>query len=171
MTAPVTRKRDFEKLESRRIEAGKLLNRGLSQAEVARQVQVSRQSVRRWWNQFAKHGTRGLKKAGFAGRPPKLAATDLQKLESILLQGPEKSGFPGGLWTLERIGKILSKELGVSYHTSHVWWLLRKKLGWSCQRPIGRARERNEAAIKEWQKTTWPALKKRPKKKAEPLSS
>ena len=41
-------KRDFEALEERRFRAHELLKRGLSEAEVARQVGVHRQSVNRW---------------------------------------------------------------------------------------------------------------------------
>ena len=33
-----------------------------------------------------------------------------------------------------------------------------RALNWSPQRPVGKARERNEAAIREWQRKTWPAL-------------
>jgi hypothetical protein len=33
-------------------------------------------------------------------------------------------------------------------------------LNWSPQRPKGRALERNEEAILEWKRRTWPALKK-----------
>ena len=33
-------------------------------------------------------------------------------------------------------------EFGVDYHEGHVWKILRG-LGWSPQRPVGRARERN----------------------------
>ena len=49
-------KRDFAELEKRRLNAAKLLNEGLSQAEVARQVNVSRESVRRWKNQMSTAG-------------------------------------------------------------------------------------------------------------------
>ena len=152
--------------------AARLLNRGIHQAEVARWVKVSRESVRRWWSLIRKHGSaQGLQKAGRAGRRAKLNAEDLQRLEAILQAGPEKSGFPNGLWTLERIAEVMRKQFQVAYHAGHVWWILRRKLGWSCQRPVGRARERNEAAIREWQKSTWPALKKKPKKRAESSSS
>jgi hypothetical protein len=37
--------------------------------------------------------------------------------------------------------------------------------------PIGRARERNEAAIRDWKENIWPALKKKPKKRAASSSS
>ena len=160
-------KRDFDQLERRRMQAAKLLHRGLSQAEVARRAQVSRESVRRWWNQMVIHGsTQGLRKAGRAGRKPHLQSAELDKLEAILRAGPEKAGFQNGLWTLDRIAQVIRDEFQVEYHSGHVWWILKKKLGWSCQRPVGRARERNEAAIRDWKENLWPALKKKPKKRA-----
>ena len=48
-----------------------------------------------------------MKKAGRAGRMSRLGPAELQKLEQILLAGPEKSGFPNGLWTLDRIAAVL----------------------------------------------------------------
>ncbi|MGH8837461.1 MAG: winged helix-turn-helix domain-containing protein, partial [Actinomycetes bacterium] len=34
--------------------------------------------------------------------------------------------------------------------------------GWSVQKPIQRASQRNEAAIEAWRTERWPALKRRP---------
>lgn len=165
-------KRDFDGLERRRMDAARLLNRGIRQAEVARRLQVSRESVRRWANQLARDGSaKVLKKAGRAGRKAKLGAAELVTLEHILQGGPEKAGFSTGLWTLDRVAEVIRNEFQIDYHPGHVWWILHKKLGWSCQRPAGRARERNEAAIAEWKQSTWPALKKKPKKKAGPSFS
>lgn len=165
-------KRDFDKLEQRRMRAAKLLNRGLTQAEVARQVQVSRESVRRWCNQLRQSGSaQALVRAGRAGRKPRMGAQQLPELEAILRKGPENSGFPNGLWTLDRIAAVIREHFQIDYHAGHVWWILRHKLGWSCQRPIGRARERNEAAIRDWKENVWPALKKKPKKSGESSSS
>lgn len=172
MSPGAAKKRDFDRLERRRMEAARLLGRGLTQAEVARRVKVSRESVRRWADQIASNGSAaGLKKVGRAGRIPRLGSAELAKLEKILLAGPEKAGFPNALWTLDRIAEVMRKQFGVKYHSGHVWWILRRKMGWSCQRPVGRARERNEAAIADWQDNIWPALKKKPKKKAGSLSS
>ena len=89
MGNPAGVKRDFDALEDRRFEAFRLLKKGLSEAEVARQVEVHRQSVNRWAQQIEKHGRRGLKKAGRAGRKPRLSEADLKKLESRLKQGPQ----------------------------------------------------------------------------------
>jgi len=151
MGTQIKKKRDFEQLERRRMQAAKLLNRGLSQAEVARRTKVSRESVRRWWNQILLHrSAQGLKKAGRAGRKARLGFAELEALKTILRGGPQKAGFRNGLWTLDRIAAVIREEFGVDYHSRHVWWILQKKLGWSCQRPVGLARERNAAAIRDW---------------------
>jgi len=42
-----------------------------------------------------------------------------------------------------------------------------QQLGWSVQRPTGRARERDEAAIATWKKKRWPEIKKSRRGKAE----
>ena len=62
---------------------------------------------------------------------------------------------------------MIEQEFQVRYHAGHVWRILRQ-LGWSPQRPTGRALERDEVAIQEWKKKTWPSLKKKPVNKAAP---
>jgi transposase len=167
MGNPAGVKRDFDALEERRLRAYALLKRGLSEAEVARQVGVHRQSVNRWAMQIGEHGRAGLKKAGRAGRKCRLSEADLRKIERKLKEGPEALGFETGLWTLKRVAELIKEECGVKYHPRHVWWLL-GKMGWSCQRPIARALERDEVSIKQWKKKRWPRLKKKPSGKAAP---
>jgi transposase len=165
MGNPAGVKRDFDALEDRRLRAYALIKQGITDAEVARQIGVHRQSVGRWRKQIAEAGRGGLKKAGRAGRKPRLSEADLRKVERGLKAGPETFGYETGLWTLERVAKLIEDECGVRYHLGHVWWLLRK-LGWSCQRPTGRALERNEASIEHWKKKRWPQLKKKPSGRA-----
>jgi transposase len=161
MGNPAGVKRDFDALERRRFKAFGLLREGVSEAEVARQVGVHRQSVNRWAKQIEEQGREGLKQAGRAGRKSRLSQTDLRGLEERLKQGAEALGYENNLWTLERVAELVERDFGVKYHAGHVSWLL-KKLGWSCQRPTGRALERNEPAIKRWKKRRWPELKKKP---------
>ena len=166
MGNPVGVRRDFDALEARRFKAATLLKRGLSEAEVARQVGVHRQSVNRWARQLVVAGRASLKKAGRAGRKPKLSAVQLRRVEQGLKRGPEALGFDTRLWTAWRVAVLIEETCGVKYHPGHVWRLL-KQLGWSCQRPTGRALERDEAAIRHWKRVRWPTLKKtlRPKEK------
>jgi putative transposase len=164
------RTRDFDAMEQRRFEAARLLKQGVWPAEVARRLGVSRQSVHRWQQSLTQHGRRGLRQVGRAGRPPKLTPTDVQWLKRALTAGPEAHGHAMGLWTLKRVAQLIETQFGVRYSQPRVWQILRK-LGWSCQRPTGQARQRDEAAIRDWKRTQWPTLKKTPRPKAAPSSS
>jgi transposase len=115
--------------------------------------------------QIGEQGRDGLKKAGRAGRKSRLREADLKRLESGLKRGPQALGYETNLWTLERVAELIERNCGVKYHPGHVGWLL-GKLGWSCQRPTGRALQRDEPAIGRWKKRRWPELKKKPSKKA-----
>jgi transposase len=92
-------KRDFNQLEARRLQAAKLFEQGLSQGEVARRLNVHRQSVSRWFQGWEKQGVKALKKAGRAGRKPRLQAAELEQLGRGLKEGPEALGYGTGLWT------------------------------------------------------------------------
>lgn len=157
-------------MEQRRLQAARLLRQGRSQSEVARQVGVHRQSVSRWARQLAEEGRAGLKRAGRAGRKPRLGARDRDRIKRALKRGPEHLGYETGLWTAVRVAHLIEQECGVQYHPGHVWRLLRQ-LGWSCQRPTGRALERDEMAIRRWKRERWPELKKKPKKSSGRSSS
>lgn len=152
-------KRDFVAMEERRREAARLLRKGVSQAEVARLTEVSRQSVSRWASALDEGGLRGLRRAGRAGRKPKLDERQLEQLARCLKAGPEAAGFPTGLWTVPRVVQLIEQRFGVAYGTTRVWQLLRQ-LGFTPQRPTGRAKERDEARIEAWKRKRWPQVKK-----------
>src|ERR1700681_212096 len=157
--------RDFEALERRRLRAASLLAKGLSKSEVARRVGAHRQSVSKWAAELLAKGRAGLKKAGRAGRKPRLSAAQINQIERGLKRGPQALGYETSMWTANRVVHLIEQECGVSYHPGHVWKVLRQ-LGWRCQRPAGPAPERDEQAIQRWKKERWPELKKRPKSKA-----
>jgi len=52
-------------------------------------------------------------------------------------------------------GELIKRRFTRSYSESQVWRIL-VSLGFSCQRPSGRALERDEPAIKRWKQTRWP---------------
>jgi transposase len=157
--------RDFVALEARRREGMRQLGRGMAQADVARQLGVSRPTVLRW-NRMRQRQKGGAWKRHRLGRPPKITVAHLDRLALVLKQGAQAHGFLNDLWTLPRIAQVLEQACGVRTHPSHLWKVL-VRLGWSCQRPGGKAEERDEKAIAQWKRYTWPALKKRPETKAE----
>lgn len=162
-------KRDFKALEERRLKGGKLLARGVPKSEVARRLGVTRQTVASWERRIAQGGRDGLKR-GELGRPRQLDAQQERELGKVLMAGALAAGYPTELWTLPRIGKLVSKRFKVEYSIGHLWHLLRR-LGFSCQKPEKRALQRNEADIARWKRHTWPALKKKRNEKAVASSS
>ena len=157
----VRARRDFQALEQRRKRAARLFGMGERLAAVARKLQVSRQSVSRWFRQWKRGGTPALRGAGRAGRAPRLEAAQLREVDAALRAGARAHGFNTDLWTLPRVAQVIERVTGVHYHAGHVWKVLRA-MGWTLQRPARRARERNEEAIRQWVAERWPAVKKKP---------
>ena len=122
---------------------------------------VSRQSVSVWARALAEDKQAWRRKP--LGAPSALGAAERKRLCKLLLQGAVANGFATELWTLQRIAEVIEREFGVAYCKANVWLLL-KALGFSCQRPTGRARQRDEKAILEWQHKRWPLLKKSPQR-------
>ena len=151
--------KELQELEQRRKRGMRLLSGGLWPAEVARRVGVSRQSVLRWSKLHAKGGMAALRRPRRFGRPPKLDAAQRAELIKALKAGALAAGFTSELWTLPRIGMLIKERFGVEFSQSSVWRQL-QHLGWSVQRPTGRARERDEGAIRTWKEKRWPAIKK-----------
>jgi transposase len=166
----MSKRLDQSELAARRIEAGKLLQRGVRPAEVARRLKVSRTSVSRWQQALAAGGRRSLRGAPRTGRPPLLDANDQKRLIAALKAGALAQGYSSDLWTLGRVGKLIETLTGQRYCESGVWRLL-KRLGFSSQRPAKRAMQRDETAVRQWKTKRWPALKKRPPERAGSSSS
>src|SRR5579871_794676 len=133
------------KAQQRRLEAVSLIEQGWSVSAVARHVGRTRTTIHHWLERYEAQGAEGLKP-----RPPgpqaRLTSEQLDRLAEDLLEGPEAHGYPTQLWTLARIRDLIAQQTGVSYHPGHVWHLLRR-LNWTCQKPEGAAKERNEEAI------------------------
>ena len=136
-----------------------LLDQGWSQIEVAEKLGVSSTAVWKWAQALEQAGGDGLKAKPHPGRTPKLTDRQLQRLDRLLRRGPTKLGYTTDLWTLRRVVEVIQKHFGVQYDPSGVWHIL-KRLGWSCQKPERRARDRDEDAIVQWHKKDWPTTKK-----------
>jgi transposase len=145
----------------KRVRAGRMLLAGKRCAEVAQAVGVARQTVYTWKGLLNEGGIEALRAVGGRGRPAQLDKRQLAQLRRALLSSPTAHGFGTELWTLKRVQLLIERKFGVSYSEVHVWRLL-GMLGFSNQKPERRAKERDAAAIDEFKRKTWPALKKKP---------
>jgi transposase len=100
-----------ERLQTRRLRAAELFATGVRQAEVARQLGVSRQSVHLWHQRWRAAGPDALRSQGPTGPAPRLSDSQLRQVEQALLEGAGANGFAGELWTLDRIANLVCPTL------------------------------------------------------------
>ena len=155
--------------EGRRQRAWQLHQQGWTQVQIATALGVSQAAVSQWLARASSHGPGALADHPAPGRPPSLNPDQLAQLVDLLGQGAQAHGFLGDVWTRRRVAQLIKEQFAISYHPTHVGRLLRQ-IGWSPQKPIVRATQRDEAAIAAWYNQRWPALNKSRSEKAE-LSS
>lgn len=149
-----------EEKEERRLEGGRLLKADkLSQAEIARQLGVSRATVSNWAKGVDSEGIQGLKSRKASGVEAKLTQEQKQHLKKILDQGALRYGFPSDRWTLERVCRVIQEKFETNYHPKYLSRLLRR-LGFSPQKPLPQAIEQEKELVKAWLEKDWTRIKK-----------
>jgi len=146
-----------EELERRRRRGVELFEQGERPVNIARFLGVDRSSLYRW-RKTAAHGPEALAARPQPHRPPSLSMAQLGQLETLLAQGAAAHGWPNQLWTTARVAQLIERHFKIRYHHDHVGRFLRQRLGWSVQKPMRRARERDEAAILRWQSQEFPRI-------------
>jgi transposase len=146
--------------EQLRLIAANMFEHGLKTGDVIASLKVDDQTVRRWRRAFKARGSQGLLSRKHAGRPCRMTLEQKQHLSELLLKKPMECGFQKHLWTQQLIADLIHREFGISYHHDHVGVIL-KELGFTHQKPMRRAKERDEARIESWRREVWPELLKK----------
>jgi transposase len=147
--------------EYRRFRAWELHQQGWKQEAIADALGVTQGAVSQWLTRAKEHGVEALRRRKAPGAKPRLTPEQKAQIPEWLKQGPEAFGFRGEVWTRERVATVIRRKFGVSYHPVHVGRML-KALGWTRQKPVRRARQRDEEAITHWREERWPELQKKP---------
>jgi transposase len=156
--------------EARRLQAWHLKQQGWAQRRIAEALGVSEGAVSQWMRRARDQGAHALRHHPPPGAACRLTREQLAHLPDLLKRAPAAYGFRGDVWTRRRIATVIRLEFGVTYHPTHVGRLC-KAIHWSPQKPIRRARQRDEAAITRWRDETWPAIKRGRKPSSKPSSS
>jgi transposase len=147
--------------EERRMAAAQLFHTGgFSDAQIARELGVTRDAVSKWHAAWRHGGDARLAARPKTGRPARLSAAQWQQLAGVIERGARAAGFDTERWTLRRIAAVIARRFGVYYHSRYLERPL-KAHGFSVQRSATRARERDEHVIARWPTHEWVALKKR----------
>lgn len=142
-------------LEHRRLRAVQAVREGTRPATVAKVLGVDRGTVYRWMRRAAVPG--GLAAIPLH-RPPRLADPQLAELERLLLQGATRHGWATDLWTAARVAEVIRRHFAITYHPEHVRKVLKRRLGWTSQKPQTKAKERDEEGIRRWREEEFPRI-------------
>src|SRR5205823_9741767 len=89
---------------------------------------------------------------------PGLTGADLRRLEGLLGKGARAHGWPNELWTAARVARLIDRHFGVRYHPEHVRKVLKRRLGWTSQKPRRQARERDDKEVARWVGDEFPRI-------------
>jgi transposase len=148
--------------EERRMQAWKLHEKGWKQKDIAEALGVSEGAVSQWFKKAKEQGVEALQHKSPPGAPPKLNKEQQAQLPTLLEQGAEAFVFRGQVWTRMRVAQMIKQQFGVDYHPAHCSRLLRN-LNYSQQKPIEKATQRDEDAIRIWQEQRFDELKSQAK--------
>ena len=145
--------------EGRRLRAWELHQQGWTQQQIAQALGITQGAISQWLHRATLHGPESLRDHPPPGARPGLGPEQRAQLAALLLEGAEAFGFRGDVWTCRRVAHLIADQFAIHYHPAHVSRIL-AQLGWTPQKPIVRATQRDEAAIAAWYAERWPALKK-----------
>ena len=135
-----------QELQRRRLRAIELVEQGESPNDVAHFLGCGRSSVYTWIK-LARQGLEALAAKPHPGPKLRLTTAQLQELEGLLLKGAKSHGWRTALWTAARVAELIVRHFKIRFHPEHVRKILKRRLGWTSQKPQRRAKERDEVAI------------------------
>lgn len=157
--------------EGRRLRAWELHEAGWSGARIAEALGVTAGAVSQWLRRGREGGGReALRTKPRPGTQPRLTGEQRAQIPALLTRGAEAHGYVGDVWTTKRVAAVIRRAFGVSYHPAHVSRVLRQ-IGWTLQKPMKRASQRNEAMVSTWREEEWPALQAKPRRSSRRSSS
>jgi transposase len=146
----------IDDLERRRKRAVQAVAEGESRRTVARVLGVHHKTVARWVRAARDPG--GLDAKPPPRPEPGLSDADLRTLERLLTNGAKAHGWHNELWTAARVAHLIEREFGLDYHPEHVRKILKRRLGWTSQKPRRKARERNDKEVARWVGDEFPRI-------------
>ena len=154
------RKLDHATLEAMRERAVRRVQEGESPEVVAKIFGVGRTAMYRWLSQYRQGGWSALKAKPLFGRPPKLDGKKLRWIyDTVVQKSPLQLKFEFALWTREMVATLIKDKFRIRLSAASVGRLL-AQLGITCQKPLHRAIERDEALVQKWLKVEYPKIKK-----------
>jgi transposase len=143
-------------LERRRKRAVQAVTDGEPRKTVAAVLGVHYKTVARWVRAAKEPGGLDAKPQGRT--PAGLSDADLRRLEGLLAKGAKAHGWPNQLWTAARVARLIERHFRIAYHPEHVRKVLKRRLGWTSQKPRRKARGRDDQGVARWVGDEFPRI-------------
>jgi len=149
--------------EELRRRAVALVGEGRSQVEVAGLLSVSANAVGNWVRAHRRGGAGALaaRRRGRRGGHTKLTDAQQQKIAKLIVgNNPDQLKLPGFLWTRALVRDLIAQQYGIKIGEDtvgrylHAW-------GFSPQKPMRRAYEQSDEAVRRWLEHRYPEIVKR----------
>jgi len=147
----------------RRLAVQRVLD-GEKPSAVTQSYRLGEKTIFKWLKIAKEQGIDALAPKPRLGRTRALTEFESAEVKRWILSGdPRQYGFDFGLWTRQIVSDLIVKHLGIRLGLTAVGELLHRE-GLTPQKPMRRAYERDDAAIKIWLDEIYPDIKKSAKK-------
>ncbi|MGG1519020.1 helix-turn-helix domain-containing protein [Paenibacillus oryzisoli] len=99
-------------------------NNGLSNKQIAEELGVSTETVRRWIQNFNNQGFKALEEKERSGRPASLTPKQEEKIISLLEKHPITEGYRGSRWSIKMVQETVLKKFNIRLSKSSAHRLL-----------------------------------------------
>jgi len=124
-----------------------------------------RTTVYKWQQKLRARGGTVLVSGTPSGRPPRLTLKQkAQVFRWLNGKDPRQYGFDFGLWTRRLVAALVAERFGITLGVTAIGRLL-AELHITPQKPLRRAYERDPEAVAQWERETYPALRRRAKQR------
>ncbi|MEA3414995.1 MAG: IS630 family transposase [Thermodesulfobacteriota bacterium] len=152
-------------MEEIRLRAVQRVQAGESPEVVIKTLGFVRACIYNWLARYRTGGWHGLRTGQRSGRPKKLTASQIKWVyKTVRDKDPQQFKFKFALWTRSMIAALIKRQFGIRFSSTSVGRLLRQ-LGFSCQKPLYRACQRDSELVKQWKEQVFHRSKNALKKK------
>jgi transposase len=139
--------------QSRRLLSLAAVRDGMDRGSAAKIGGMDRQTLRDWVHRFNASGPAGLIDNWTEGPKPRLSASQLTELATIVEGGPDRETDGVVRWRRVDLKRVIAERFGVDFHARHVGKVL-KQLGFSHMSARPRHPAQDERIVEAFKKTS-----------------
>ncbi len=137
---------------------------GYGSTAIADMLGLRRPTVSEWLRRVREGlGTGERKRGRRVGTGRRLTpAQEARIMRDITAHTPDRLGLPYALWNAQAVRMLIHRYFGMLLPKRTVRYYL-QRWGWTCQKPIRKALERDPATVRHWLEHTYPQIRARAK--------